>query len=393
MLLWPLGLAATTKSWVTPAIRRGEAGGQGLNLALRIRPRFGLTPQTAISLSAGPLTPEHLAWRGKWRDETGLYYWGVRPYEAERRSFMSFDTFGHPATPDGYSAFSGNPAGYWDPDARYGKIAWDTTVGTGRDLATAVSDLDAMHNPSNPRFGEVTTRIALQAGIDYENGGEGWSGTKNAFNRYNPERPVFEAFSGIHIMEGPELGQSLTGEERAVAWANTISLAASFVAGAPGTMRAVASDLWTMSSMDDLFVLSQRGIDASGSQMGTVYVNAPANATASQVQQVQAYVNGANQAIAADALSPVGRVPTKGALRDAASAAANVERAKAAAAGTPYQGHVGHVPDTTWMGTQNPFLWFDLDPRVNLSIGGQVNRYPFGYMPLEFRIGPPPTGL
>ena len=78
----------------------------------------------AISLSTAPLTAEHLGWRGKWRDETGLYYWGVRPYDAERRSFMAFDTFGHSATPDGYSAYNGNPAGYWDADARFGKEAW-----------------------------------------------------------------------------------------------------------------------------------------------------------------------------------------------------------------------------------------------------------------------------
>jgi hypothetical protein len=37
-------------------------------------------------------------------------------------------------------------------------------------------------------------------------------------------------------------------------------------------------------------------------------------------------------------------------------------------------------------------MWLDLDPRVNLSIGGQVNRYPIGYVPTEFRVGPQPAG-
>ncbi len=74
-----------------------------------------------LSLSAGPLTAEHLAYRGKWRDEAGFYYWGARPYEAERRSFLSFDTMGRDATPDGYAAFSGRPSDLWDPDGRLGK--------------------------------------------------------------------------------------------------------------------------------------------------------------------------------------------------------------------------------------------------------------------------------
>ncbi len=75
----------------------------------------------ALSLSSSTLTPEHLAWRGKWRDVTSYYYWGVRPYDAERRAFMSTDPFGHAADPSLYSAFYGNPATYWDPDGRIGK--------------------------------------------------------------------------------------------------------------------------------------------------------------------------------------------------------------------------------------------------------------------------------
>jgi len=72
----------------------------------------------ALSLSTGPLSAEHLAWRGKWRDEAGYYYWAARPYEAERRAFLSADPLGHAATPSLYSAFRGNPASYWDPDGR-----------------------------------------------------------------------------------------------------------------------------------------------------------------------------------------------------------------------------------------------------------------------------------
>jgi toxin YxiD len=148
-------------------------------------------------------------------------------------------------------------------------------------------------------------------------------------------------------------------------------------------------------ALDDTLTFNYRLAGSEGpggalQNVGTVYINPPPNATAAQISQVQAYVNGANQALAADTLSPVGRVSTLGELREAASDAASAERARAAAAGTPYQGHAGHVPDTTWTGTPDPFTWLDLEPRVNLSIGGQANRYPIGYVPLEFRVGPGP---
>ena len=122
--------------------------------------------------------------------------------------------------------------------------------------------------------------------------------------------------------------------------------------------------------------------------MGTVYVNPPPNATAAQLQQIQAYVNGANQAVDQGLLMN-GRVSTAGALREQASAAAQAERAAAAATGTPYQGQVGHVPDTTWTGTPQPLSWLDLEPRVNMSIGGQANGYPLGFVPTGFQVGPP----
>jgi RHS repeat-associated protein len=75
----------------------------------------------ALSLESAPLTAEHLAWRGKWRDMTGLYYWGARPYDSERRAFLSTDPYGHAADDSLYAAFYGSPTVYWDPDGRFGK--------------------------------------------------------------------------------------------------------------------------------------------------------------------------------------------------------------------------------------------------------------------------------
>ena len=108
------------------------------------------------------------------------------------------------------------------------------------------------------------------------------------------------------------------------------------------------------------------------------------NATPEQIAQTKAYVKGCNEALKDGALSSTGRVSTKGALGKAASAAANAERQLAAAAGTPYKGHAGHVPDTTWTGTAQPHSWLDLHPSVNTSLGAQALRYPIGYQPTRF---------
>ena len=86
------------------------------------------------ALSVTPLTVEHLAWRGKWRDVTGDFYWGARPYDPKRRAFIAFDTLGHTATPGGYTAFGGMPTVTWDPDARLGRGAGNSALDMGMGL-------------------------------------------------------------------------------------------------------------------------------------------------------------------------------------------------------------------------------------------------------------------
>ncbi len=122
----------------------------------------------------------------------------------------------------------------------------------------------------------------------------------------------------------------------------------------------------------------------SGSGSGIVEFKAPPDATPAQIAQVKAYVDGCNKALNAGKLSSTGRVSTQGSLRRQASRAARKEAQRAARAGTPYTGHVGHVPDTTWTGTPEPYDWLDLDPVVNTSLGGQSNGYSEGYKPTGF---------
>jgi hypothetical protein len=119
---------------------------------------------------------------------------------------------------------------------------------------------------------------------------------------------------------------------------------------------------------------------------GPVIFNAPPGSTPEQIEQVRQYVDGCNDALAAGALSPTGRVSTQGALRSQASTAA-AERRRAVAAGQTYQGVAGHVPDTTWTGNPQPHTWMDMDARVNSSLGAQSQRYPEGYQPTGFEYG------
>ncbi|MDR6937891.1 hypothetical protein [Luteibacter sp. 3190] len=122
-----------------------------------------------------------------------------------------------------------------------------------------------------------------------------------------------------------------------------------------------------------------RGSDPIDALRGPVAFRAPPGATPEEIAQLQAYVKGSNEALQAGALSPTGRVTTKGSLRIDASAAAGEKRARALANGRPYQGDAGHVPDTTWTGNAQPHSWLDLSPRVSSSLGGQATRYPVGY--------------
>jgi hypothetical protein len=116
-----------------------------------------------------------------------------------------------------------------------------------------------------------------------------------------------------------------------------------------------------------------------------VVFKAPPNATAEELQQLRAVIDGSNDALAAGYLSPLGRVSTKGELATESGYAATLERARAAADGDRYLNQqAGHVPYTTWINNSQPWKWEALDPRVNRSLGGQAPHYPIGYRPSVF---------
>lgn len=119
---------------------------------------------------------------------------------------------------------------------------------------------------------------------------------------------------------------------------------------------------------------------------GPVEFRVPEGATPAEVAQFHDYVNRSNQYLADGSLSDSGRVSTAGEIAREARREARLERIRARADGTPYEGVVAHVPDSTWVGKGKPPGWGDYTSRVNSSLAGQVNRYPVGHNPTMFIV-------
>src|SRR5262249_6103142 len=94
--------------------------------------------------------------------------------------------------------------------------------------------------------------------------------------------------------------------------------------------------------------------------------------TAAERAVVTEYARRANAWLAQS--GPVSVQRTSGTLRSQASAAARAERTRAALAGQPYQGQVGHVPDTALTGQAVPPAgWLDMPGTSNNVIGGGLS--------------------
>jgi len=324
------------------------------------------------------------AWRGKWADFTGFYQIGARPYRPITADWLSADPLGHSTAPSLYS-FGGDPINYFDSSGRI-----TTRVGNGILQAGAIgSDM----------IGQSTASIFGYGG-DYQGYSQLYQNIYNNPNTGPTASSILvgtlesEANVGTFGIYGMGKGFGIAAATGDYTQAQNGALGMLLMTPAARNLSSSIQSFQNGTFLDEVMpqynFAAAQGPGGALQDVGPVYVKPPPNATPAQIAQTQAYVNGANQALDAGALSPSGRVPTAGALRNAASASATAERNAAAAAGTPYQGQAGHVPDTTWTGTPDPFSWLDLDPTVNASIGGQANGYPFGHQPTEFIFGSSP---
>ena len=190
-------------------------------------------PATARCQATGPPAfgsgadmAQSSAYLGREVDITGFYNLGHRIYDPISGRWLSYDPAWNANDPNGFSYCGDNPVNYFDPSGLCLEAGWNGTkyyggmaVRTVAGMAEDINSMDAMVDPVNPQYLQVHMQMARQGMIDYANGGQGWSGTRNVINRVNPLRAPFEAVSGEHLMEGPQLGDRLTGAERATQWA------------------------------------------------------------------------------------------------------------------------------------------------------------------------------
>jgi RHS repeat-associated protein len=85
---------------------------------------YGPDPST-VSATLMPGVPlwQALAWRGKWRDPSRLYWMGARMYDAESGTFLSCDPMGFAGQYNLYAFCNGDAVNLWDGDGRQADIA------------------------------------------------------------------------------------------------------------------------------------------------------------------------------------------------------------------------------------------------------------------------------
>jgi hypothetical protein len=124
--------------------------------------------------------------------------------------------------------------------------------------------------------------------------------------------------------------------------------------------------------MPGAFAPMRAGITPTTGPAAQAYNIATTGMTAAERQAVVEYAQRSNAWLAEN--GPVTVQATAGTLRSQASAAARTERLNAERAGTPYQGQVGHVPDTALTGLANPPAgWLDMPGTSNNVAGGGLS--------------------
>jgi RHS repeat-associated protein len=323
---------------------------------------------------------------GEQEDPTGLLFLRARYYNPQVGRFLSADALQPNAFGTGgwnqYGYVAGNPTTSVDPTGfgplvEYSLRASVTSAAVSAGFGFVISMFTCSSDGTFGEYAGCVFRGTLAAGVFGFLAG-GWVNAPLWF-MYGSTFVAGTVSSGVHQILGGEF--SLTD-----ALLSGVIAAATF-----GAAKGVGW-IWRRfkpASFDTFANTLRRffrGEATNTAGSGPVTFRPPPGATAEEIAQVQAYVEGCNAALCAGELSPTGRVSTSGALRADASSAAAAERARAAAAGSPYSGHVGHVPDTTWTGSATPPSWMDLTPRVNMSLGGQAVHYPIGYRPTVFEF-------
>ncbi|WP_139382874.1 hypothetical protein [Luteibacter sp. 22Crub2.1] len=261
----------------------------------------------------------------------------------------------------------------------------DRVKSTYRTIDTLNSVVDVTRWLTNPQQSLANTR-ALVDGFTQEYGKDLAAGDlPKAFGR-----GIFEVGSAVTPFLAGKLGKVETAARAADEAAASARAAEEAASAGANNMVGSTHDVEDSAHSSKAFdaykrdLIRQEVLSPGDTTSGPVVLTAPEGATSAQVAQIREYAKLANLAIDEGYMSPTGRISTMGQTRRQASRAAELERKFAEMAGTPYEGVVGHVPDTTWSARPKAPFWQDLDPSINSSLGGQAGRYPIGYKPTRF---------
>jgi RHS repeat-associated protein len=372
---WTQPTARWSSAGLDQPVLRGQVNGDGSDGTAQYALADGLGSVIALANSADATvanqrfdawgnktassgTIPNYGYTGREPDETGLIFYRARYYHPGIGRFASRDPSGLQGGINPYAYVGNNPVMRVDPT---GMTAEPPSAGAPAENY-AGGDCMAMNESRLGDDPEKISDAAGREGVDFSDGpvkmAAGmcyrWDDGKSSIKASpDPRADVFQ-YQLAPSMQGAMLNAGFGGVVKAV------------LGGAAKVLGLAAED---------------------AALSGPVVLRAPPGATAEEMAQLEAYCAGCNAALNSGGLSPTGRVSTGGALRIEANNAAATERSSAAAAGQPYQGVVGHVPDTTWTGNAQPYQWMDLTRRLNSSLGGQTNGYPIGYKPTEFLIG------
>ncbi len=356
-------------------------------------------------------TDNSYGFQGEEQDATGLYYLRARYMDPSTGTFTSMDTYGgslsDPMSLHKYMFANSNPVAYCDPGGHEASLQGMVAAMAISGILSAVDSgiLYSLQNKDSDieKYGKsvygwnvataamngflkgfilgfigyalcsillvrlVLSAVGLSIGIQRASAGLGELESSGG----NANRGLYNFLTGLLLIGVSTYGLSKSGSE----------ILSKF--GKGGKLIHLEGDP-NVEGNGDWGDINKEIDDWFGEKSGPVEFTPPKGATPKEIAQIKEYVNGCNRAAFNGQLSPTGRVSTKGLLRRQASHAAALERARALAAGTPYRGVVGHVPDTTWTGKPVPFEWADQSLTVNSSMGGQAPKYPIGYKPTYY---------
>ena len=195
--------------------------------ASRVAGYGGVPGYRPVTLGTTGTIADKYSWRNRAAESVGYVWMGANWYDPESGQFLAYDNDGvEQGRSAGHNAFNGNPIGFnWDSDGRIAKNYYETggpqvqlyrLYGVGLQYMASHTD--------NPLFGgllevgihynQMGTGMLTpatyfdQAYSDYQAQGGGTLGVLGEMNRYNPVKGIFDAASGIDMINGSQLSTS-----------------------------------------------------------------------------------------------------------------------------------------------------------------------------------------